>query len=1165
MQSINVLVDGHDVGVDEAIMGIELIEELTTIGGMTLNAGTLLLSAEKNETVGAAGGDESLQLSAGGLDIRDNDIYALEFSTTTLGTTGVANATASIFFDASTVGGLSGGPNGDVDAIALVSRPSFEQSVAVNNGLTLDEGALLNISNAQLLTTDPDNASSDLVYTITSAPTYGTILLSGAPALTFTQDDIDTNRVSYQHDGSETTADGFTFSVDDGQGAVSTGVFGITVNPLNDNPVIAANNGMAVDEGQANVVISTAMLAVEDDDDGPGELTYELLNSPVSGTLYLDAVALAAGNQFTQADIDLGRLSYSHDGSETLSDRFLFSVNDGGENGTVAQVGSFEISVNEVNDPPTNLSPGIQLNMDGGNDAYFMAGVGDILAGLNEFTIEVTFSAPFAPATHLFSYETVAGDDVEIALMGDGRLHLELNNASAGLLTGIDYNSLMDGSIVNFSFAWNNAAGAWSVMVDGVVTDSGLGLAVGETLASGGELIFGADQDSPGGGFLFDEIFSGTLHDIRLWNEVRSAAEIRANMNHKFDVDNVPAGLIANWQMTELVGGTAVVDLLNPGTNDLTLGHASGPNFVASTPTDFLNVDENSANGTIVGHVMPMDSEYGDDVVRDGLFLEFEITNPNFTSFYADGSGAGSQLGSWTVVDEVVDVRGSDWETSPMGGRVIDLTGGTPFGVYGRGTIEQTLATVVGQEYVVSFAMTGNFEGTETQQSLNVNIDGSSNSFTFDRPAGWSRTNLQWTEETFTFIADSTSTVLQFQAVTGTYRGAMIGDVRVTEVSTAGNGNFSFDMTNDAGGRFVIDNSTGEIRVADQTGLDFEANTVHTVTIEVIDPAGGTYVQNFDIRVNDINDAPRAIDSTVVMAEDNVHIFDKTEFEFVDSPGDILERIRIDSLPANGTLFLNGVALTAAGVDVSRAQLDAGDLTFQPNLNLNGLPLTSFDFSVHDGDTYSSGSATLELHVIPINDDPTGTGETFSTTEDSWLIVDLSSPDNLLSNLSDVDGDTLSVTTTPISGPANGTLLLGSDGTFSYLPDPNFSGSDSFMYEVIDGFGGSIVATATVTVTPANDHPILADPGVVTVLENTSHVENLTATDADGDSLTYSIAGTGADDVRFGVIGNELVFLVCRILKHHLEPVETLITSMFVSTTVTQDSTFAPSKFQLPT
>jgi VCBS repeat-containing protein len=245
----------------------------------------------------------------------------------------------------------------------------------------------------------------------------------------------------------------------------------------------------------------------------------------------------------------------------------------------------------------------------------------------------------------------------------------------------------------------------------------------------------------------------------------------------------------------------------------------------------------------------------------------------------------------------------------------------------------------------------------------------------------------------------------------------------------------------------------------------------------------------------------------------------------MDTPGDTLERVRIDSLPANGLLFLDGVAVTTAGVEVTGAQLDAGRLSYQPGLDSYGLPLTTFKFSVNDGDVYSSVSATFEIHVTPVNDDPRGTGGTFSTSEDVLLSVDLSSPENLLSNISDVEGDHLTVTTTPISGPANGTLLLNSDGTFSYQPDSEFHGSDSFMYEVVDGNGGSIVATATITITAVNDDPVLSDPGVVLVPENTSQVVTLAATDVDGDLPAYAIAGTGADDALFAVVGNELVFV----------------------------------------
>jgi uncharacterized repeat protein (TIGR01451 family) len=64
-----------------------------------------------------------------------------------------------------------------------------------------------------------------------------------------------------------------------------------------------------------------------------------------------------------------------------------------------------------------------------------------------------------------------------------------------------------------------------------------------------------------------------------------------------------------------------------------------------------------------------------------------------------------------------------------------------------------------------------------------------------------------------------------------------------------------------------------------------------------------------------------------------------------------------------------------------------------------------------------------------------------------------------------VDGDALTVSLA--SGPANGTVTLNPDGEFTYTPDANFNGTDSFTYTANDGQADSNVATVTLTVTPA--------------------------------------------------------------------------------------------------
>ena len=67
----------------------------------------------------------------------------------------------------------------------------------------------------------------------------------------------------------------------------------------------------------------------------------------------------------------------------------------------------------------------------------------------------------------------------------------------------------------------------------------------------------------------------------------------------------------------------------------------------------------------------------------------------------------------------------------------------------------------------------------------------------------------------------------------------------------------------------------------------------------------------------------------------------------------------------------------------------------------------------------------------------------------------------VLGNDSDVDGDTLSVTSA--SDPANGTVVINPDGTIGYTPDADFTGTDTFTYTISDGNGGTDTATVTVT------------------------------------------------------------------------------------------------------
>ncbi|HEX9696363.1 MAG TPA: cadherin-like domain-containing protein, partial [Actinomycetota bacterium] len=154
--------------------------------------------------------------------------------------------------------------------------------------------------------------------------------------------------------------------------------------------------------------------------------------------------------------------------------------------------------------------------------------------------------------------------------------------------------------------------------------------------------------------------------------------------------------------------------------------------------------------------------------------------------------------------------------------------------------------------------------------------------------------------------------------------------------------------------------------------------------------------------------------------------------------------------PANGTLTLNA----------------DGSFTYTPAANFNGSD--SFTYVANDG-TEDSNVATVSLTVNAVNDAPVAVADAYATDED--VALNVPAP-GVLANDSDAEGDSL--TAALVSGPANGTLTLNADGSFSYAPAVNFNGPDSFTYKANDGTADSNVATVSLTVNAVNDAPVAA-------------------------------------------------------------------------------------------
>ncbi|UVO55776.1 cadherin-like domain-containing protein [Sphingomonas sp. SUN039] len=136
----------------------------------------------------------------------------------------------------------------------------------------------------------------------------------------------------------------------DGTGPNSTGTYTVRLTLLYGAPVIVANTGSTAAEGAADTITSSE-LSTTDSDSAASAIVYTLTSLATNGTLTRNGTTLALNGTFTQADINSNLVVYTHNGSETTSASFGFSVTDGTTNFTGR---TFNFTVTPVNDAPTS-------------------------------------------------------------------------------------------------------------------------------------------------------------------------------------------------------------------------------------------------------------------------------------------------------------------------------------------------------------------------------------------------------------------------------------------------------------------------------------------------------------------------------------------------------------------------------------------------------------------------------------------------------------------------------------------------------------------------------------------------------------------------------------------------------------------------------------------
>ncbi len=978
--------------------------------------------------------------------------------------------------------------------------------LAVNTPLAVDEGALGTIGSAVLQVTDTEDDASGLTYTVSTLPSNGTLRLNGFAlngVSSFTQADLDNGLLTYEHDGSETLTDSFTFTVADSEGASFSNVFNFTINPVNDPPTLTVPPTQAVDQ---NASTGIPGISIADPDADPRSITVTLQvqngNLSLGSAVGLDffsgnnARQLLLTGTLTAVNNALSSLLYLSDAAFRGIDTVVVIVNDNGNTGLGGEktnTASFDLNVAPVNQPPEIALPMTPPQVRE-----------DEITGIPGISI----TDPDA-----------AGGAITVALIAsNGTLSLSSNpgvtfvgDSSGRTLVFSGSLGVVNTALNNLRFVgdpnYNGPASITITVNDNGNTGNGTARSDIQTLAFNISPVNDAPVLTlPGSAVLTSEGLQTNIPGIR--------------------VDDVDAGV-----------GILSVEL-GVGNGVLSLGSLTGLTNVSGNNTRLLTFD-----GTLaaINNALQTLRYLGDPSFNGTDNLQIAVSDNGNT-----GPGF-ARTTTGTVAINIVGLNSPPAinlpseipETAPNTNLSIPTIFITDPDV-GDGLMEISLRVGNGRLTVNPVAGITFLQGTSAQGSR----------ITFEGTIG--------------AINDTLATLV--------YRGnpGFINAFDTLEISVSDRGNTGI-------GTALSDFDTLRIRVGDAVnqppvvGVDsFNASRNLTLTVA----APGVRANDFDP-----NGDPLTLSLSINATNGTVSNFNTNgSFTYVPNPGfigtDSFVYAASDGIDTvNGTVFINvtnnapvatndtytftvstpqtipvSLGVLANDSDPNSDPLVAslvgsvgasGSLTLNPNGSFVYTPpsaafsgVETFTYRVNDG-LVDSNVATILITVStttvpPTNQPPVANDNNYATPAATPLTVTLRA-EGVLAN--DTDPDTpleqLTATTTQTVTPSGGSLTLNPDGTFVYTPATGFSGTDSFTYFANDGQLNSLnPATVFITVGTATNQPPVANDNSFRALPSTA-VQPFTLTvgsdrgillndsDPDNDPLTATIitppAGTLAN------------------------------------------------------
>ena len=996
---------------------------------------------------------------------------------------------------------ISDGNGGtDTATATIIITGTNDPPVAEDDDFTITQNEILHMnfhsvisSNGNGADYDPDTSDSIEVTAVNgSAADVGNevVLASGASLTLFSG-----GFISYRPEGAfdylavgEAATETFTYTLSDGNGGTDTATVTIKITGLNDDPVAFDDEFTIVNEDTSAYNAAAPGVLGNDTDAENDSLTVTEVNG-ASGNVGTEITIGAGGKLTLQAD---GSFVFDADGAynhladgETATEIFTYSISDGNGGTDGATV---TLIITGQNDPPIAVDDDVTTNEDTALNGDVFAdndnGVDSDVEG-QAFTVigfddSLTTGTVTVNANGTFTYNP----NGQFEYLADGE-----SATDTFTYTIQDSQGGMDTATVTVTITGVNDA---PVAVDDDVTTDEDTVLNGDVFADNNN---GVDSDVEGQSFT-----------VTSFNDSSTTGSVVVNANGTFTYDPngqfeyLAVGESASDSFTYTIedaqGGTstATVNVTITGVNDDPTVSAAVTTTATEDDLSFsLNLLTNASDVDVtdVLNVSNVVLDSGDDsgITVNGNSLDID---PSAYNYLAVGESA-----VITYTYNVVDGEG---------GSVAQTATITITGVNDAPAVSAAVTTTATED-AGSFSLDLLTNASDPDTTDVLNVSGLSLDSGDDSGITVNGNSLDIDPSAYNYLAVGESAVITYtynvidgeggtvpQTATITITGvndAPAVSAAVSTTATEDDGTFSLDLLTNASDpdtTDVLNVSDLALDSGDDSGITVNGNSldidpsaynylavgesaVITYTYNVIDGEGGSVAQTATVTITGVNDAPAVSAAVTTTATEDAGSFSLDLLTNASDPD------------TTDVLNVSGLSLDSgddSGITVNGNSLDIDPSAYN-YLAVGESAVIVYSYDIIDGEG-GTVPQTATITITGVNDAPAVSAAvtTTATEDDGSFSLDL------LTNASDPDTtDVLNVSGLVLdSGDDSGITVNGNSldidpSAYNYLAVGE-SAVITYTYNVIDGEGGSVAQTATVTITGVNDAPI-AQPDAVDV------------------------------------------------------------------------------------